>query len=84
MKDISRQFEATKKLKEQEKIKIPPDFNYASVPGLSNELQAKLTRIAPATIGQMGRIPGMTEGAVSAVLIMIKKKDLLQSTRHPI
>ncbi|HPI52555.1 MAG TPA: hypothetical protein PKX47_09995, partial [Smithellaceae bacterium] len=54
---------------------------YASVPGLSNELQAKLTRITPATIGQMGRIPGMTEGAVSAVLIMIKKKELLQSTR---
>ena len=78
---IRRQFEATKKLKEQEKIKIPPDFNYASVPGLSNELQAKLTRITPATIGQMGRIPGMTEGAVSAVLIMIKKKELLQSTR---
>ncbi|HQK91284.1 MAG TPA: tRNA uridine-5-carboxymethylaminomethyl(34) synthesis enzyme MnmG, partial [Smithellaceae bacterium] len=42
---IRRQFEATKKLKEQEKIKIPPDFDYASVPGLSNELQAKLTRI---------------------------------------
>ena len=78
---IRRQFEATKKLKEQEKIKIPPDFDYASVPGLSNELQAKLTRITPATIGQMGRIPGMTEGAVSAVLIMIKKKELLQSTR---
>jgi tRNA uridine 5-carboxymethylaminomethyl modification enzyme len=72
---IRRQFEATKKLKEQEKIKIPPDFDYASVPGLSNELQTKLTRIVPATIGQMGRIPGMTEGAVSAVLIMIKKKE---------
>jgi len=78
---IKRQFEATKKLKEQEKIKIPPDFDYTSVPGLSNELQAKLTRIAPATIGQMGRIPGMTEGAVSAVLIMIKKRELLHAER---
>ena len=80
---IRRQFEATKKLKEQEKIKIPPDFDYASVPGLSNELQAKLTRIAPATIGQMGRIPGMTEGAVSAVLIMIKKRELTHAARGP-
>jgi len=78
---IKRQSEATKKLKEQEKIKIPPDFDYTSVPGLSNELQAKLTRIAPATIGQMGRIPGMTEGAVSAVLIMIKKRELLHAAR---
>jgi len=73
---IKRQFESIQKLKEQEKTKIPPDFDYTSVPGLSNELQAKLTRIAPATIGQMRRIPGMTEGAVSAVLIMIKKKEL--------
>ncbi|MHB8138695.1 MAG: tRNA uridine-5-carboxymethylaminomethyl(34) synthesis enzyme MnmG [Smithellaceae bacterium] len=73
---IKRQFEATKKLKDQEKKKIPEDFDYSKVPGLSNELQAKLTRIAPATIGQMERIPGMTEGAISAVLIMMKKQEL--------
>ena len=79
---IRRQFEATKKLKEQEKIEIPPDFDYASVPGLSNELQAKLTRIAPATIGRMGRIPGMTEGAVSAVLIMMKKQEGIRIRRE--
>jgi tRNA uridine 5-carboxymethylaminomethyl modification enzyme len=73
---IKRQFEATKKLKDQEKKKIPPDFDYSEVPGLSNELKAKLARIAPATIGQMGRIPGMTEGAISAVLIMLKKQEM--------
>jgi tRNA uridine 5-carboxymethylaminomethyl modification enzyme len=73
---IKRQFDAVKKLKEQEKKKIPPDFDYSTVPGLSNELQVKLIRIAPATIGQMERIPGMTEGAISAVLIMMKKQEL--------
>lgn len=73
---IKRQFEATKKLKDQEKKKIPTDFDYSAVPGLSNELRAKLIRVAPATIGQMERIPGMTEGAISAVLIMIKKHEL--------
>jgi len=72
---IKRQFEATKKLKDQEKKKIPPDFDYASVPGLSNELRTKLARIMPATVGQMERIPGMTEGAISAVLIMVKKQE---------
>jgi tRNA uridine 5-carboxymethylaminomethyl modification enzyme len=72
---IKRQFESVQRLKEQEKKKIPPDFDYSSVPGLSNELQAKLTRIMPATIGQMERIPGMTEGAISAVLIMMKKQE---------
>jgi len=73
---IKRQFEATKKLKDQEKKKIPPDFDYSAVPGLSNELQTKLARIAPTTIGQMERIPGMTEGAISAVLIMMKKMEM--------
>jgi tRNA uridine 5-carboxymethylaminomethyl modification enzyme len=72
---IKRQAESTKKLKEQEKKKIPPDFDYSQVPGLSNELRAKLARIAPTTLGQMERIPGMTEGAIGAVLIMLKKQE---------
>ncbi|HQG96044.1 MAG TPA: tRNA uridine-5-carboxymethylaminomethyl(34) synthesis enzyme MnmG, partial [Smithellaceae bacterium] len=67
---IKRQIESVRKLKEQEKKKIPSDFDYNSIPGLSNELKTKLTKIAPATIGQMERIPGITEGAISAVLIM--------------
>jgi tRNA uridine 5-carboxymethylaminomethyl modification enzyme len=77
---IKRQLEATIKLKDQEKKKIPPDFDYSKVPGLSNELRIKLTRIVPATIGQMGRIPGMTEGAISAVLIMMKKQELTETS----
>jgi tRNA uridine 5-carboxymethylaminomethyl modification enzyme len=72
---IKRQFDAVKKLKEQEKKKIPPDFDYNCVPGLSNELKANLTKVAPQTLGQMERIIGMTEGAISAVLIMMKKHE---------
>ncbi|MEN6623427.1 MAG: tRNA uridine-5-carboxymethylaminomethyl(34) synthesis enzyme MnmG [Smithella sp.] len=79
---IKRQFEATKKLKDQERKKIPPDFDYSKVPGLSNELQMKLTRITPATIGQMERIPGMTEGAISAVLIMMKKMEMAETSKR--
>ncbi|MEN6375865.1 MAG: hypothetical protein ABFD75_13950 [Smithella sp.] len=41
-----------------------------------NERQAILSCITPATIGQMECIPGMTEGAISAVLIMMKKQEL--------
>ena len=78
---IKRQFESVQRLKEQEKKKIPPDFDYNSIPGLSNELKVKLARITPATIGQMERIPGMTEGAISAVLIMMKKQELAGSAR---
>lgn len=78
---IKRQHEAVLRLKEQEKKKIPADFDYSAVPGLSNELRAKLARINPATVGQMERIPGMTEGAISAVLIMMKKQEALQSAK---
>jgi tRNA uridine 5-carboxymethylaminomethyl modification enzyme len=77
---IKRQFDAVKKLKEQEKKKIPPDFDYNTVPGLSNELKTKLVAIAPQTLGQMERIPGMTEGAISAVLIMMKKQELMRDS----
>lgn len=77
---IKRQFEAKKKLKDQEKKKIPPDFDYSAIPGLSNELKAKLAKVAPQTLGQMERIPGMTEGAISAVLIMMKKQELAGNT----
>ena len=78
---IKRQFDAVKKLKDQEKKKIPPDFDYNSVPGLSNELKAKLIKIAPQTLGQMERIIGMTEGAISAVLIMMKKNELINDSK---
>jgi tRNA uridine 5-carboxymethylaminomethyl modification enzyme len=78
---IKRQFDAVKKLKDQEKKKIPPDFDYNCVPGLSNELKAKLTKIAPQTLGQMERIIGMTEGAISAVLIMTKKQELISESK---
>ena len=74
---IKRQFDSVKKLKDQEKKKIPTNFDYHSVPGLSNELKAKLIKVAPHTLGQMERIPGMTEGAISAVLIMMKKQEAL-------
>ena len=73
---IKRQFDSVKKLKDQEKKKIPLNFDYSAVPGLSNELKAKLTKVAPQTLGQMERIIGMTEGAISSVLIMIKKMEM--------
>jgi tRNA uridine 5-carboxymethylaminomethyl modification enzyme len=70
---IRRQYESVRKLKEMEKKRIPPGFDYHAIPGLSNELKGKLTRVEPATIGQAWRIPGMTQAALSAILIMIKK-----------
>ena len=73
---IRRQRELVQKMKDLEEKKIPPGFDYSAIPGLSNELKAKLARVEPATVGQAERIPGMTQAALTAILIVIKKREL--------
>jgi tRNA uridine 5-carboxymethylaminomethyl modification enzyme len=70
---INRQQNEIEKLKSQEHTKLPPDFDYSSIPGLSNELKQKLTEAQPETIGRASRIQGITPAAVSLLLIYIKK-----------
>lgn len=72
---IQRQSELVQKMKDLEATQIPSGFDYSAVPGLSNELKAKLRRVEPATVGQAERIPGMTQAALTALLIMIKKNE---------
>jgi tRNA uridine 5-carboxymethylaminomethyl modification enzyme len=79
---IKRQVEAIKKMKTLEAKKIPKNMNYCTVPGLSNELKMKLTRVEPATIGQAERIPGMTQSALTAILVTMKKMELQAATRQ--
>jgi len=73
---IRRQRESVEKMKAIEGMKLPAGFDYSSVPGLSNELKAKLARVGPATVGQAERIPGMTQAALTAILVAIKKREL--------
>ena len=79
---IRRQEEAVKKMKELEGMKIPADFDYSGVPGLSNELKAKLGCVGPETVGQAERIPGMTQAALTAILIVIKKREWEAAARR--
>ncbi|MDR1337464.1 MAG: tRNA uridine-5-carboxymethylaminomethyl(34) synthesis enzyme MnmG [Rickettsiales bacterium] len=51
---------------------VPSDFDYKSMPGLTNELIEKLTRARPRSIAALGRIPGMTPAGVMVVLRRIK------------
>ncbi len=73
---IKRQREAVQKMKTLEAAKIPAGIDYEAIPSLSNELKMKLARIEPATIGQAQRIPGMTQSALTAILIFAKKMEL--------
>jgi len=73
---IRRQEAAVARMRELEGVKIPPGFDYAAVPGLSNELKGKLARVEPVTVGQAERIPGMTQAALTAILVAMKKREM--------
>src|SRR5262249_43698541 len=47
--------------------RIPAEFSYMDVPGLSNEVREKLNRVRPETLGQAGRIPGITPAAIAVL-----------------
>ena len=53
-------------------LKIPSDFNYSALPGLTNELIEKLNATRPENIADMSRIPGMTPAGIMVVLRKIK------------
>jgi tRNA uridine 5-carboxymethylaminomethyl modification enzyme len=79
---IQRQTEAVKKMKSLEKKKIPKIIDYNSIPGLSSELKTKLAKVEPSTIGQAERIPGMTQAAITAILVALKKMEIEASLKH--
>ena len=69
---LLQQQRAMERLKKAEQHAIPEWFDYKSVSGLSREMQEKLTKLRPRTIGQASRIPGVTPAAVSLVNVYIE------------
>jgi tRNA uridine 5-carboxymethylaminomethyl modification enzyme len=62
---IAQQERQMVRLKEAERRTIPGDFEFTGIPGLSREIQDKLGRVRPETLGQAARIPGVTPAAVA-------------------
>ena len=71
---ISRQKEEIEKTLRNETMRIPEDINYEEVRGLSFEVREKLKEAKPETLGQAGRISGVTPAAVTLLLIFLSKK----------
>jgi len=69
---IQRQKQVVSKQKKLENYRIPTDFNYEGIPGLSCEVVQKLENIRPTTLGQASRISGITPAAVSIIMLMLK------------
>ena len=65
---LKREVEVIERVRRSGERTVPPGFRYAGVPGLSAEAAEKLERHRPRTLGQAGRIPGVTPAAVTLLL----------------
>ncbi|CAN4277622.1 tRNA uridine-5-carboxymethylaminomethyl(34) synthesis enzyme MnmG [Pseudoxanthomonas sp. LjRoot125] len=70
---LDRQRDEIERQQRNESTPIPVGFDFASVRGLSAEVQQKLDRVQPETIGQAQRIPGMTPAAISLLLVHLER-----------
>ena len=73
---IDRQQEEVEKHLQAESTRLPAGLDYAEVRGLSREVQQKLNQHRPETIGQAGRIQGVTPAAISLLLVWLKRREL--------
>jgi len=70
---IRRQSQQVERVKHLEGTRIPESLDYQTIPGLSNEVKEKFSRIRPISLGQASRIPGITPAAVTIIQIYLKK-----------
>lgn len=68
---IAQQERQIERLRESESRRIPQEFEFSEIPGLSTEVKQKLQRVRPETLGQAGRIPGVTPAAVAVLDIYL-------------
>ncbi|UCD68502.1 MAG: tRNA uridine-5-carboxymethylaminomethyl(34) synthesis enzyme MnmG [Betaproteobacteria bacterium] len=72
---IDRQREECARLDQVETVRIPADLDYSQVRGLSSEVSQKLAQHRPETLGQAGRISGITPVAISLLLVHLKRNN---------
>ena len=72
---IEKQLREISKNRKQNDKKIPDDFSYKHISGLSNEVVEKLTKTKPQTIGSASRIEGVTPAAINLILVVMKKEE---------
>ncbi len=76
---IVRQEQEIEKTRRNENVKIPMNFDYREVTGLSNEVLQKLLRTKPESIGQAIRMSGVTPAAISLLQVHLKKRKYVSS-----
>jgi len=72
---IQRQLKDTERFKHLEKIRLPLDFDYSSLSGISREIREKLAKFKPLNLGQASRISGITPAAISLLMVYLRKAN---------
>lgn len=70
---IVRQKEQVERFRRLENLVIPAGFDYGAVNGLSAEVREKLKTVKPRTLGQAGRIPGVTPAAIAILTVLLRR-----------
>ncbi|ACX97147.1 tRNA uridine-5-carboxymethylaminomethyl(34) synthesis enzyme MnmG [Halothiobacillus neapolitanus] len=77
---VDRQKDEVSRSVKQETQVLPDDLDYSQIYGLSNEVRSKLETHRPSTLGQAGRIPGVTPAAISLLQVHLKRRSLLAAS----
>ena len=80
---LARQRELIARSAKLEATALPPQLDYAKVAGLSHEVIEKLDRVRPCSLGQAGRISGVTPAAVACLEVHLHKLGLLRPEKYP-
>ena len=70
---IARQVEQVERFRQQEDIRLSADIDYNTIPNLSAEVREKLNKVKPISLGQAGRIQGVTPAAIAIIQIFLRK-----------
>ena len=71
---IDRQRAEAKKFLREEEMRLPDDLDYMTVDTLRVEARQKLNKVKPASLGQASRIPGVSPGDITVLMILMEKK----------
>jgi tRNA uridine 5-carboxymethylaminomethyl modification enzyme len=71
---VDRQLETVKRFKKVEGVRLPENFDYSQISGLSREVREKLARVKPRSLGQASRIAGITPAAISILSVYFAKE----------
>jgi tRNA uridine 5-carboxymethylaminomethyl modification enzyme len=80
---VQRQWETVKRFQKVESVRLPENFDYSQVHGLSREVREKLARFQPRSLGQASRMSGITPAAISLLSVYLASKDRKRQVDGP-